>query len=78
VVARGVGELVPYDPDRGRRNLERYLGPDVSSWDERFVRYLTDEPEARWLRVTPVTLSARDLSFAPSLGAGATGPGAGG
>jgi len=77
VVARGVGEVVSYDPDRGRRKLERYLGPDLSSWDERFVRYLTPEPQARLLPVPPGTLAARDVSFAPSFGSGPAGPGAG-
>jgi len=75
VAARGIGELVPYDPDRGLRKLERYLGQDLSRWDDRFVRYLHHSPEAHLLRVTPSTLSARDVSFVPSLRAEPTGPG---
>jgi nitroimidazol reductase NimA-like FMN-containing flavoprotein (pyridoxamine 5'-phosphate oxidase superfamily) len=67
VVARGTGELVPYDQARARRKLVRYLGPDPARWDERFRLYLTDAPEAQLLRVTPTSLSARDLSFGPSL-----------
>jgi nitroimidazol reductase NimA-like FMN-containing flavoprotein (pyridoxamine 5'-phosphate oxidase superfamily) len=66
VVARGHGELVPYDRERGRRKLERYLGPDHSAWDTRFRRYLSDAPEARWLMIAPTSLTATDLSFAPS------------
>ncbi|MCX4725770.1 pyridoxamine 5'-phosphate oxidase family protein [Streptomyces sp. NBC_01306] len=67
VVARGRGELVPFDVTRGSRKLARYLGPDESRWDTRFVHYLRDDPEARgtvWLRLTPSSLTARDLSYA--------------
>jgi nitroimidazol reductase NimA-like FMN-containing flavoprotein (pyridoxamine 5'-phosphate oxidase superfamily) len=67
VVARGHGELIPYDPERGQRKLVRYLGPEPSAWDPRFRKYMLDEPESRWLRITPATLTAKDLSFAPSL-----------
>jgi hypothetical protein len=67
VVARGTGELLPFDQERGQRKLERYLGSDVSSWDPRFRRYLSHEPDALWLRVAPHSLTAQDLSFVPSL-----------
>ena len=67
VIARGHGELLPYDRERGRRKLERYLGPDPSSWDDRFRHYLFEETDARWLSITPMSLISRDLSFSPSL-----------
>ena len=67
VAGRGLGELVRYDRERGRRKLERYLGPDQLSWDERFRQYLSEESEASWLRITPTWLTAKNLSFAPSL-----------
>jgi len=66
VIARGQGELVPFDVPRGRRKLVRYLGPDESRWDPRFVGYLHDDPLRRgtvWLRLTPSSLVARDLSY---------------
>jgi hypothetical protein len=66
VVTRGRGDVSPFDADRGRRKLERYLGPDLNGWDDRFRQYLSDEPEARWLTVTPTWLAAKDLSFVPS------------
>jgi hypothetical protein len=66
VVARGRGELRPFDRERGQRKLERYLGSDPSIWDPRFRRYLSHEPGARWLTIAPYALTARDLSFAPS------------
>jgi hypothetical protein len=55
VVARGNGELFPFDQRRGQRKLERYLGSDPSSWDPRFRRYLSREPDALWLRVAPLS-----------------------
>ena len=51
---------------RGRRKLVRYLGTDESRWDDRFVRYLHDDPRERgtvWLRLTPSSLRAQDLSY---------------
>ncbi|MFG3530153.1 pyridoxamine 5'-phosphate oxidase family protein [Streptomyces sp. NPDC047917] len=66
VIARGRAELVPFDVPRGRRKLVRYLGTDESRWDSRFVRYLHDDPEHRgtvWLRLTPSSLTAHDLSY---------------
>jgi hypothetical protein len=68
VAARGLGALMPFDTQRARRLLERYLGPDAGLWDERFRRYLSHEPEAKLLAITPSSLSAQDLSFTPSLG----------
>jgi hypothetical protein len=66
VVARGVGELIAYDRQRGRRKLERYLGPDVAAWDGRF-RISLRSPRGALVAHHPALLTARDLSFAPSL-----------
>lgn len=66
VIARGRAELVPFDVPRGRRKLARYLGADETRWDERFRRYLHDDPAAKgttWLRLRPASLIARDLSW---------------
>ncbi len=66
VIARGPAELVPFDVPRGRRKLTRYLGVDESLWDERFVRYLYDDPGERgtvWLRLAPRSLRTQDLSY---------------
>lgn len=66
VIARGRAELVPFDVPRGRRKLARYLGADESLWDARFVHYLHDDPGERgtvWLRLTPTSLTATDLSY---------------
>jgi nitroimidazol reductase NimA-like FMN-containing flavoprotein (pyridoxamine 5'-phosphate oxidase superfamily) len=67
VIARGRAELLPFDIPRGRRKLARYLGADETAWDERFRRYLHDDPASKgttWLRLQPVFLVARDLSYA--------------
>jgi hypothetical protein len=67
VIARGRAEVVPFDVPRGRRKLVRYLGEDETRWDERFVHYLHDDPAERgtvWLRLTPTSLKAQDLSYA--------------
>ncbi|WP_308377862.1 pyridoxamine 5'-phosphate oxidase family protein [Streptomyces sp. ISL-98] len=66
VTARGRAELVPFDVPRGRRKLVRYLGMDESQWDKRFLDYLHEDPEQRgttWLRLTPSSLNAQDLSY---------------
>jgi Pyridoxamine 5'-phosphate oxidase len=66
VVAHGTGELLAFDQQRGQRKLEWYLGSDVSRWDPRFQRYLSRTPDALWLRISPRSLTATDLSFEPS------------
>jgi hypothetical protein len=67
VIARGRAELLPFDIPRGRRKLTRYLGADETRWDQRFRRYLHDDPAEKgttWLRLRPDSLLARDLSYA--------------
>lgn len=65
VTARGEGVVVPFDPERARRKLVRYLGPDETAWDPRFtVRYLSEPGQAtRLVRLVPERLTATDLSF---------------
>jgi hypothetical protein len=66
VVARGPGDLLPYDVPRGRRKLSRYLGQDEDRWDSRFRQYVRNERPAGsavWLRIRPAWLRALDLSY---------------
>ena len=66
VITRGSAEILPFDVPRGRRKLTRYLGADESAWDNRFRRYLYDDPArtgARWLRLIPASLTVKDLSY---------------
>jgi pyridoxamine 5'-phosphate oxidase-like protein len=69
VMASGRAEILPFDVPRGRRKLRRYLGPDEAEWDDRFRRYLHDDPTgsgAVWIRLRPTLLKATDLSYAVS------------
>jgi hypothetical protein len=66
VIARGTAEVLAFDVPRGRRKLARYLGGDEARWDQRFRRYLRDDPAENgtaWLRLRPSSLVARDLSY---------------
>lgn len=63
VNVRGRAEVVPFDPDRARRKLVRYLGPDESLWDPEFREGTFDDPTARLVRLAPQRLVARDLSY---------------
>ena len=63
VIARGRGELLPFDVPRGRRKLVRYLGTDESRWDGRFRGYLYDNPETAWLRVPATSMIVEDFSY---------------
>jgi hypothetical protein len=50
---------------RGRRKLIRYLGADETRWEERFRRYLYDDPTGSgtvWLRLRPDSRTVKDLS----------------
>lgn len=65
VIARGTGELAPFDVPRGSRMLARYLGADEQAWDPRFRAYLHGEDRSGtvWLRMRPDSLTATDLSY---------------
>ncbi len=66
VIARGRAEILPFDVPRGHRKLSRYLGADEWTWDDRFRRYLHDDPAERgtvWLRLRPSSLRTQDLSY---------------
>jgi nitroimidazol reductase NimA-like FMN-containing flavoprotein (pyridoxamine 5'-phosphate oxidase superfamily) len=64
VRASGNAQIAPFDANRARRKLRRYLGPDEDRWDARF-RATFDDDSARFARLAPERLVARDLSFAP-------------
>jgi hypothetical protein len=67
VTARGDATIVPFDPDRACRKLARYLGPEKELWDERFRSGTFEDPSTRFVRLTPATVRARDLSFTAGL-----------
>jgi hypothetical protein len=67
VSASGDAELLPFDPDRARRKLVRYLGADEQAWDPRFqIEALALDQATRFVRLSPQRLIARDLSFRPA------------
>jgi nitroimidazol reductase NimA-like FMN-containing flavoprotein (pyridoxamine 5'-phosphate oxidase superfamily) len=64
VTVKGHATVEPYDPDRARRKLRRYLGPDERTWDERFASENAGGSSG-FIRVQPDSLTASDLSFHP-------------
>ncbi|MGH8975397.1 MAG: pyridoxamine 5'-phosphate oxidase family protein [Acidimicrobiia bacterium] len=62
VRARGRAELLVVDRERALRKFARYLGPQQTEWDPRFVMSL-DDPTARMARMSPTSIEAGDLSF---------------
>jgi nitroimidazol reductase NimA-like FMN-containing flavoprotein (pyridoxamine 5'-phosphate oxidase superfamily) len=62
VRARGHAEIIPVDKPRAMRKFARYLGPDESRWDPRFVSSL-DLSTTRMCRFTPSSIEAADVSF---------------
>jgi Pyridoxamine 5'-phosphate oxidase len=62
---RGHATVVPFDADRARRLLTRYIGPDDSVWDARFRATVCDpaSEQAALVRFVPDTVVARDISF---------------
>lgn len=66
VIAQGRAEILPFDKQRARRKLTRYLGRDQTRWDARFQRIMEGDPArtgCEWLRMVPDTLRAKDLSY---------------
>ncbi len=62
---RGTATIEPWDPERGRRLLARYLGDDTSKWDrDRFQSNLGARPDLALVRVEPKTIVVRDQSYA--------------
>jgi Pyridoxamine 5'-phosphate oxidase len=60
---RGRAAIEPFDPDRARRLLSRYLGRDENSWDDRFRRTLERADQELLVRFVPDTAVARDASY---------------
>jgi pyridoxamine 5'-phosphate oxidase-like protein len=64
---RGRATVEPFDENRARRLLRRYLGPDERTWDQRFRTTLTTPvaEQAVLIRFVPETVIARDVSYEP-------------
>jgi len=64
VGVRGTARIEPWDPERARRLLSRYLGDDVSKWDpERFQPNLRPRDDLVFVRVEPESMVVRDQSY---------------
>jgi Pyridoxamine 5'-phosphate oxidase len=64
---RGRATVEPFDAQRARRLLTRYLPSEERKWDDRFRATITDpaSEEAVLVRFVPETVVARDISFGP-------------
>jgi nitroimidazol reductase NimA-like FMN-containing flavoprotein (pyridoxamine 5'-phosphate oxidase superfamily) len=63
---RGRARIVPFDKERAKRLLDRYLGKQEDQWDaQRFIEPL-DDPDNVFIRFEPETVVARDQSFRSS------------
>lgn len=66
---RGAATVEPFERERGRRLLSRYLGENVETWDERFRSFLRNPADSSvFVRFAPETVVARDQSYAPAPG----------
>ena len=63
---RGRAEVIPFEVDRARRLLHRYLGAHEETWDIRF-RGALESPDTLLIRFVPESVVVRDVSFQPSL-----------
>lgn len=74
---RGRAEVVPSDPERFRRLLTRYLGPEPDAWNGWFVREVAriGDPAGRMIRLRPDSVFTNDVSFFRTGPALATAPG---
>jgi Pyridoxamine 5'-phosphate oxidase len=59
---RGAATVEPFERERARRLLARYLGDDEAGWDERFRQTLCDADNVL-IRFVPATAVARDVSY---------------
>ncbi len=61
---RGRAEIRPMDPDRFRRLLARYLGPE-DRWNPWFVETVAriDDPAGRMIRLVPDSTFTNNVSY---------------
>ncbi len=62
VGVRGRAVVVPFDRERARRLLRRYIGTDEARWNPRF-RATLDDAANILIRVIPETVVVRDVSY---------------
>ena len=62
---RGVATVVPMNPDRFRRLLTKYLGPEEEGWNPWFIEMIAriDDPEGRLIRMVPDSFFTNNVSY---------------
>ncbi|WP_375256955.1 pyridoxamine 5'-phosphate oxidase family protein [Citreimonas sp.] len=62
---RGEAACVAMQPDRFRRLLSKYLGPDEAAWNPWFVDTVAriDDPDGRLIRLVPDSVFTNNVSF---------------
>lgn len=63
---RGDATLKPYDRERAKRLLQKYLGSDINEWPEMFIGLAADN--YRFIQFIPETAVARNQSYPGSSG----------
>lgn len=66
LIATGQASIRPFDADKARRKLARYLGADESKWDHKhFIEGTFENPSASFIRLYPDRITVKDLSYRP-------------
>lgn len=62
---RGSATVEPMDPDRFRRLLAKYLGPDEASWNSWFIENIAtiEDPDGRLIRLVPESVFTNNVSY---------------
>lgn len=67
VGVRGEARVCPFDEQRARRLLRRYLGAEEAAWDSSRFGPPVGGPDSVLVRVTPQTVVSRDQSYPTAL-----------
>ena len=62
---RGTASIEPSSPDRFRRLLQKYLGPDQMTWNDWFIENIAqiDDPTGRMVRLAPESTFTNNVSY---------------
>lgn len=62
---RGRASVEPMCPERFRRLLDRYLGPDRSTWNPWFIENIAriEDPDGRFIRLVPESTFTNNVSY---------------
>ena len=60
---RGRATVEPFDPERAKRLLSRYLDGPTDAWDPMFAKVLANPDDHVFVRFDPETVVARDQSY---------------